>query len=50
MGVVIQNGGQIHPAPANDLQVSKVRLPHLIDGRGLVFKLVGRLDDNEGRS
>ena len=47
---VIQNGGQIHPAPTNDLQVSKVRLPHLIHGRGLIFKLTGGRHDNEGRT
>ena len=47
---VIQNGGQIHPAPANDLQVRKIGLPLLIDGRGLVLELTGGLHDNEGRT
>ncbi len=49
-GEVIQYRRQIHPAPADDLQVREVGLPHLIDGRGLVFELAGRLDDNEGRT
>ena len=26
--VVVEHGGQIHPAPANDLEVSEVGLPH----------------------
>jgi hypothetical protein len=47
---VIQNGGQIHPTPTNDFQVREVRLPHLIDGRGLIFKLTGGRHDNEGRT
>ena len=29
------------PAPPDDLEVGKVRLPHLIDGRGLVLELFG---------
>ena len=49
-GEVIQYGGQLHPAPADDFQVRKVRLPHLVDGRGLVFELAGGLHDNEGRT
>ena len=42
-GEVIQYRRQIHPAPADDLQVREVGLPHLIDARGLIFKLTGGL-------
>ena len=49
-GEIIQNGGQIHPTPTDDLQVREVRLPHLIYSRGLVFELTGGLHDNEGRA
>ena len=37
-------------SPANDLQVGKIRLPLLIDGRGLVCELAGGLHDDEGRT
>ena len=33
-----------------NLQVGKIRLPLLIDGRGLVCELAGGLDDDEGRT
>ena len=42
-GEVVQYRRQVHPAPANDLQVGKIRLPLLIDGGGLVLKLAGGL-------
>ena len=48
--VVIKDRGQIHPAPANHLQVCEVRLPQLIDGGGVVLELICRLDDDEGRT
>ncbi len=47
---VVQNGGEVIPAPANDLDVGKVCLPHLVDGGGLVAELMGSLEDNEGRT
>ena len=49
-GEVIQDGRQIHPAPANDLEVSKVGLPQLIDRRSLIFELIGRFENNERRT
>ena len=48
--VIIQDRAEIKPAPANDLEVSEVRLPQLVDGRCLVFELIGRLDHDEGRT
>ena len=47
---VIQDRRQVHPTPADDLQVREVCLPHLVDGRGLVFELASSLDDDEGRT
>ena len=48
--IIVQNRAEIEPAPADDLQICEVSLPKLVDGRGLVFELIGRLDDNEGRA
>ena len=45
---VIEDCRQIHPSPANDFEVSKIGLPHLIDGRRLVLKLAGRLHHDKG--
>ena len=47
---VIEDGGEIEPSPADDLEVGEVGLPELVGGRGLVLELVGRLDDDEGRT
>ena len=49
-GEVIQYRGPDHPAPTADLQVREAGLPELIDGRGLVFELIGSLHNNEGRT
>ena len=49
-GAVIQYRGQVHPAPTDALQVREVGLPELLDGRGLVFELIGSLDDHESRA
>lgn len=40
--VVIQNCAEIIPAPANDLEVGEVGLPHLVNGGGFVFELLAR--------
>ena len=48
--VIIKDRAEIKPAPANDLEIGEVRLPQLVDGRGFVFELVGRLDHDEGRT
>ena len=44
---VIQDRRQVHPTPADDLQVREVCLPHLVDGRGLVFEFASSLDDDD---
>ena len=45
---VVEDGREIEPSPADDLQVREVGLPELIDGGRLVFKLIGRLHHDEG--
>ena len=47
---VVQHGGEIVPAPPRDLEVGEVGLPELVDGSGLVFELVRRLDNDVGRA
>ena len=42
--VILQDGGQIIPAPANDLEVGKICLLHLVDSRGFVGELFGRFN------
>ena len=42
--VVIQDRAEIIPTPADDLEVGKVGLPHLVDCRGFVLELIGRFD------
>ena len=44
---VVQYRRQVNPAPANHLQVGKIRLPLLVDGGDLVLKLAGGLHDDE---
>ena len=46
--VIIEDCAEIVQAPLDDLEVGEVGLPKLIDGRRLVFELVGRLNHNEG--
>jgi hypothetical protein len=45
-GEVVEHGGEIIPAPADDLEVGEVGLPELIGRRGLVLERLGRLDDD----
>ena len=45
--VIVQNCAEIEPTPTDNLQVSEVRLPKLIDGRGLIFELIGGLNYDE---
>ena len=40
--VFIEDGRQIEPAPADDLQVSEVGLPELVRPSGFIPELVGR--------
>jgi hypothetical protein len=42
--VVIEDGGEVVPAPADDLEISEVGLRR----SRLVLELVGGLDDDEG--
>ena len=48
--VVIKDRRQIHPAPADDLQIGEVGLPKLIDGACFVSKLISGLDNDERRA
>jgi hypothetical protein len=36
---VVEHGRQVHPAPANDLEVGKISLPHLVGPLGLGVEL-----------
>ena len=47
---VVEDRRQVHPAPADDLEVGEVGLPHLVGRTGLVGKLAGCLDDDERRT
>ena len=49
-GEVVEHGREIVPAPADDLQVSEVRLPELVGSHGLVLELRRDLDDDVGRA
>ena len=42
--VVVEDFGQVEPAPADELQVSEVGLPQLVRSGCLVAKLIGRAD------
>ena len=46
---VIKDGRQVHPAPADDLEVGEVGLPHLVRPRGLGVELAGSFDHDIGR-
>ena len=47
---VIQNGRQIHPAPANDLEVGELGLPQLVYRRRFISELAGCLHHDKGRT
>ena len=47
---VVEHRGEIHPAPANDLEVGKVCLPHLVGTGSLGVELVCCLDHDVGRT
>jgi len=48
--VIIQDCAEIEPPPAQNLEVSEIRLPKLVDRCGFVFELAGCLDHDEGRA
>jgi hypothetical protein len=43
---VVENGRQIEPAPADDLEIGEVGLPELVGRRGLVLELIGVAGEN----
>ena len=47
-GEIVEDCGQVIPAPAYDLEIGEVCLPHLVRGGRLVSELIGRLDHDEG--
>src|SRR5215831_13030941 len=46
----IEHGGQIEPAPADDLQIGEVGLPKLVWGGRRIGEAIGRLHQDEGRA
>ena len=46
--VVIEDGGEVVPPPANNLEIGEVGLPELVRCSCLVLELGGGLDDDEG--
>ena len=48
--VIVEDCAEIEPSPSEDLDVSEVRLPQLVDCRRLVLELIGRLQDDERRA
>lgn len=47
---VIEHGRQVHPAPADALDVGEVGLPHLVRPGGLGVERIGGLDHHMGRT
>ena len=48
--VIVEHRRQIHPAPADDLEVGEVGLPHLVGPGGFGVELVRGLDHHIGRA
>ena len=46
--VVIEDGRQVVPAPAHDVQVREIRLPELVGAARGMGKPIGRLEHDEG--
>jgi hypothetical protein len=44
--VVVHNAGEVIPANSHNLEVGKVRLPHLMDAGGLVLELISCFDQD----
>lgn len=49
-GEVVEHGGQVHPAPANDSEVSEVGLRHSVRPCGLGMELIGRFHHDVRRA
>jgi hypothetical protein len=47
---VIEHGGQIEPAPTDDLQIREIGLPKLVWGGRRIGEAIGRLHQDEGRA
>ena len=47
---VTQDGRQVKPTPARDLEVGEVGLPHLVGGRGFVPELIDSLHHQVSRT
>ena len=45
---IVQNGREIEPAPADDLQISEIGLPELVRPGCLLLELICRFDHREG--
>ena len=48
VGVVVEDRGQVKPAPADDFQLGKITLPHLVWCRRLVLEFIRSFDDDVG--
>ena len=46
--VIVEDGGQVKPSPADDLQVSEVGLPELVRRGRLIHELIRSLNDDMG--
>ena len=47
-GLVVEDRGQVKPAPADDLEIGKIGLPHLVWCGGIVLELIRSLDGDIG--
>ena len=47
---VVEHGGEIHPAPPDDLEVGKIGLPHLVWPGGLGMERISRFHHDIGRA
>ncbi len=48
--VIVQDRAEIEPAPPQNLEIGKVGLPQLVDGRCLVLELVRSFQHDERRA
>jgi hypothetical protein len=49
-GIIVEHGGEVHPAPTDDLEIGKIGLPHLVYAGCFGVEGVGRLDHHIGRA
>jgi len=48
--VIVEDGGEVEPSPADDLQVGEVSLPELVWRCRFIGKLISCLEDDVGRA